>query len=189
MSDQKTSDASLRKAYRDYWQGYREHTQSTTLTKNRQYPPLPAALRDLTCGAKTRSGQPCSRTDLYESGRCKLHGGLSTGPLSDAGKQKSGENGKLGGRGRVRKPNPTDSVKNRWYLGSDVNLKTAPGLATQLPQISPPESINRTVRVQCRDCENLSAGFTCLSPASGQSVPAMGEWRVCAQFVAAVNAV
>lgn len=42
--------------------------------------PYPEELRGLTCGAKTRSGHPCKRTDLYRSGRCKFHGGMSTGP-------------------------------------------------------------------------------------------------------------
>ncbi|MDT4828087.1 hypothetical protein D3C80_1948320 [compost metagenome] len=49
-----------------------------------RYPPVlvpfPDELRDLTCGAKTRKGEPCKRRDLYHSGRCRLHGGLSTGP-------------------------------------------------------------------------------------------------------------
>lgn len=42
--------------------------------------PFPIELAGLTCGAKTRAGTPCKRRDLYASGRCKLHGGLSTGP-------------------------------------------------------------------------------------------------------------
>lgn len=42
--------------------------------------PLPEELRALTCGARTRAGTPCKRRDLYASGRCRLHGGLSTGP-------------------------------------------------------------------------------------------------------------
>lgn len=35
------------------------------------------AKRKTTCGAKTRSGRPCGRTDLGTGGRCKLHGGKS----------------------------------------------------------------------------------------------------------------
>lgn len=42
--------------------------------------PFPPELRGLRCGAKTRAGTPCKRRDLYASGRCRLHGGLSTGP-------------------------------------------------------------------------------------------------------------
>ena len=32
-----------------------------------------------TCGAKTRAGTPCKHKAM-ENGRCKLHGGKSTGP-------------------------------------------------------------------------------------------------------------
>lgn len=41
--------------------------------------PFPDELIGLTCGAKTRSGTPCKLTSLYMSGRCKFHGGMSTG--------------------------------------------------------------------------------------------------------------
>ncbi|WP_024334631.1 HGGxSTG domain-containing protein [Desulfotignum balticum] len=39
-----------------------------------------------TCGAKTRRGTACKRKDLYINGRCRLHGGLSTGPTTPEGK-------------------------------------------------------------------------------------------------------
>lgn len=42
--------------------------------------PFPDELIGMTCGARTRAGTPCKRRDLYASGRCRLHGGLSTGP-------------------------------------------------------------------------------------------------------------
>lgn len=54
--------------------------------------PMPADLHLLTCGARTRAGTPCKRRDLYLSGRCKLHGGLSTGPTTDDGKARSARN-------------------------------------------------------------------------------------------------
>jgi len=38
------------------------------------------------CGAKTRAATPCKRKDLYASGRCALHGGLSTGPTTPEGR-------------------------------------------------------------------------------------------------------
>ena len=59
------------------------------------FPALPDDLQGLTCGAKTRAGTPCKRTDLWENGRCKLHGGLSTGPTSDAGRARAAMNGFL----------------------------------------------------------------------------------------------
>jgi len=37
-----------------------------------------------TCGAKTRRGTPC-RSFALKNGRCRLHGGLSTGPKSQEG--------------------------------------------------------------------------------------------------------
>lgn len=55
-------------------------------------PPMPDELRGLTCGAKTRSGTPCKLTSIYDNGRCKFHGGLSTGPTTDAGKRRVAAN-------------------------------------------------------------------------------------------------
>lgn len=57
------------------------------------FPRLPDDLRGLTCGAKTRAGTPCKRTDIYANGRCKFHGGLSTGPTSAEGLARAALNG------------------------------------------------------------------------------------------------
>jgi hypothetical protein len=38
------------------------------------------------CGAKTRSGNPCKKWGMKPSGRCRLHGGKSTGPKTEEGK-------------------------------------------------------------------------------------------------------
>lgn len=62
-----------------------------------RYPPPPAIpfpdeCRELRCGARTRAGTPCKRTDLYRSGRCKFHGGMSTGPRTADGKAASARN-------------------------------------------------------------------------------------------------
>lgn len=46
-----------------------------------------------TCGARSkRSGQPCQLTSIYNNGRCKFHGGLSTGPRTIEGKARSSMN-------------------------------------------------------------------------------------------------
>ena len=37
------------------------------------------------CGARTRRGTPCQAPALREKRRCRLHGGLSTGPKTSAG--------------------------------------------------------------------------------------------------------
>ena len=36
-------------------------------------------VRKRICGAKTRQGKPCKKTSL-KNGRCRFHGGKSTGP-------------------------------------------------------------------------------------------------------------
>jgi len=41
-----------------------------------------------TCGAKTRAGTPCKQRELYSSGRCRFHGGLSTGANTPEGREK-----------------------------------------------------------------------------------------------------
>ena len=81
MSD---DQAELRKCWRRL-NKERSNQLAAWAARGYQYPPpayvpLPNELRGLTCGAKTRAGSPCKRRDLYRSGRCKLHGGLSTGP-------------------------------------------------------------------------------------------------------------
>lgn len=40
------------------------------------------------CGAKTRKGRPC-RQPAMKNGRCKMHGGLSTGPKTPEGLARS----------------------------------------------------------------------------------------------------
>jgi len=42
--------------------------------------------RNRPCGAMTRAGHPCRRKGLGRGGRCGNHGGLSTGPKTQAGK-------------------------------------------------------------------------------------------------------
>lgn len=41
------------------------------------------------CGAKTRQDTPFKNTRLYKNGRCKNHGGLSTGPRTEDGKARA----------------------------------------------------------------------------------------------------
>lgn len=77
--------AALRKLWKDYCKA-NEALAVAWIAKGMPHGqpislPFPEELRGLTCGAKTRAGTPCKRRDLYKSGRCRLHGGLSTGPL------------------------------------------------------------------------------------------------------------
>jgi len=89
-------DADRRDLWRR-WQASREAIRLENLTNRgpgnqiRQYP-MPAELRGLPCGARTRSGGLCKRTELGPSGRCKLHGGASTGPKTAEGKARQLQN-------------------------------------------------------------------------------------------------
>ena len=38
------------------------------------------------CGAKTRKGTPCQRPANKKNGRCRLHGGASSGPRTEVGR-------------------------------------------------------------------------------------------------------
>ena len=53
---------------------------------------------DWFCGAINQSGLPCRMLAIYDNGRCKWHGGLSTGPKTEAGKEQARINGRNGGR-------------------------------------------------------------------------------------------
>lgn len=44
-----------------------------------------------TCGARTRNGTPCTCKPLPFKRRCKFHGGLSTGPKTQAGRDRIAE--------------------------------------------------------------------------------------------------
>jgi hypothetical protein len=44
------------------------------------------------CGALTRRGTLCECKKLYKNGRCKFHGGLSTGPKTPEGKARAAAN-------------------------------------------------------------------------------------------------
>lgn len=45
----------------------------------------PRARTGAICGAKNRQGKACQCKLLLASGRCKFHGGMSTGPKTAAG--------------------------------------------------------------------------------------------------------
>lgn len=78
----------------------------------RPYNPIPS---NTVCGARTRAGTPCQSRALYRSGRCKNHGGLSTGPRTAEGKTKVARNG-LAPK-RKPKAKPMGDTEN---LGSDL---------------------------------------------------------------------
>lgn len=101
----------LRAAYRAYWKAWsawrrecdrlRQEAWEAWLRKPvcryveprfKPFPSPPPEFQTLECGAKTRAGTMCKKRDLYTSGRCKFHGGMSTGPTSVEGKARSSRN-------------------------------------------------------------------------------------------------
>lgn len=99
----------MRKQWRHYWERYEAsdaecHSPESNPTRHK-LPSFPVELVGLTCGATTRAGSACKLNALYANGRCKLHGGLSTGPKSEAGRERSRINGRKGGRPR-QNPSP-----------------------------------------------------------------------------------
>lgn len=56
----------------------------------------PCYLRGLTCGAIKKNGVACGSTTLCANGRCKFHGGASTGPRTPEGRARALQNLTLG---------------------------------------------------------------------------------------------
>lgn len=70
-----------------------------------------------TCGAKNRRGEPCrarvvwdEERDLPRNGRCKSHGGLSTGPRTDEGRLRCAEARREAARRRAEEKSPPTSA-------------------------------------------------------------------------------
>jgi len=63
------------------------------------WPEFPLECRDMVCGGKgRRSGGPCRCKEIYANGRCKWHGGASTGPKTEEGKARSQSNLRRGSK-------------------------------------------------------------------------------------------
>lgn len=73
------------------------------------------------CLAKTRSGALCQRPANKKNGRCRLHGGASTGPKTDAG------------RAMIAKANTTSAQYTKAMIAKrKEEAKVAKGLRDQL---------------------------------------------------------
>ncbi|MFC4254409.1 HGGxSTG domain-containing protein [Croceibacterium xixiisoli] len=82
--------------------------------------------QDDICGAKTRAGTLCQRRDIYRSGRCRLHGGLSTGPRTAKGKRISASNGKLAAK-VTKMGEPHERIKKTDDLGKSARANSGKG--------------------------------------------------------------
>ena len=72
------------------------------------------------CGAKTRSGTPCQRPGNKKTGRCRLHGGASTGPRTAAGRQKIADLHTTHGRFLKEK---REEAKRRAQVGREIRAE------------------------------------------------------------------
>ena len=52
---------------------------------------MPARSSPTLCGASTKAGGKCRAKALTGSARCKLHGGMSTGPKTETGRKAIGD--------------------------------------------------------------------------------------------------
>lgn len=100
----------------------------------------------LKCGAKgKRTGKPCPQLGIFSNGRCRWHGGLSTGPKTDAGKLRSAKNGAR------RKSSSVDAVGTAANPGPMVgpagDLYCGETLASQALACSPQEDAPRRLPV------------------------------------------
>lgn len=84
-----------------------------------------ASFVDLICGARgKRTGKPCLQKGLFANGRCRWHGGLSSGPKTPEGKARSSLNGRVPkGVSAVRsEPHEGGKVYKRVQASRSVNL-------------------------------------------------------------------
>lgn len=71
------------------WEQYARTGVRHGVSENADKPNIKAGPQ--TCGAKTRAGHPCRNRAIFESGRCKNHGGMSTGPRTPEGRERIAE--------------------------------------------------------------------------------------------------
>ena len=92
---------------RDWWRWYREVMRFFATMEERlapEYRRTRKAERPK-CGAKCRDGTRCQAPVVWDrsrnqprNGRCRMHGGLSTGPKTEEGKRRSREGAQRGAR-------------------------------------------------------------------------------------------
>lgn len=174
-----TGNVSLRQKWIAYWRS----VYAAWDAGHNDHPPFPDELHDMRCGAKTRAGTPCRMKALYRNGRCKLHGGLSTGPKTEAGKARASQNWRGGQPGdeplvRLRKPEfpePEGPVQQ-----ADITLNSDNETGPIQKQIEARDNAD-SPQVRCVDCKFLSAGYTCTLGLAGSL--SIGSPRRCSKYV------
>lgn len=181
----KNTNQSLRQQWIAYWKGaYAAWEAGRT-----DYPPLPIELHDLRCGAQTRAGTPCRMKVLYGNGRCKLHGGLSTGPKSETGKARSS----LNWMGSKSNDEPHEILKKPEFQEfQNTNTNDGPDFhdvrdGLLLLHSAVQTKSKQSVGVRCVECQNLSAAHTCMKRLGAGT--SMGQVRECDQYVESCSSI
>ena len=81
------------KAHQKAHQKAAEQWRAAGYPPGTELPTFPDDCLGMRCGAKTRAGIPCKQLAIWNNGRCKFHGGMSTGPRTPEGKRRSAHNG------------------------------------------------------------------------------------------------
>jgi len=153
------------------------------------------------CGAKTKAGTPCQQRSIYWNGRCKFHGGLATGPTTEAGKEQARINGRKGGRPRkdsVGKTEVMEADKTRVsaeFYGEVLERVFEPEMSkvahVSLVQGQPESSAekpkswmlkNTKVLPRCERCTMFAGGGACLAVAKGL-IPSTVTGGDCPGFI------
>jgi hypothetical protein len=121
------------------------------------------------CGARKQNGQPCRQRALFCNGRCKFHGGLSTGPKTEAGREQSRINGRLGGRPRTvisDTPMPNDKVSSRVAEVAPIEPTKNTAQKPKSGTLEKPD-VSAAGEQRCTDCRQLAENQRCLAAARG----------------------
>lgn len=83
----------------------------------------------LKCGARTRSGDPCRAPAVRGKARCRLHGGLSTGPKTEEGRARvrDGYRRALIADLEQRELDRASGLYAPYYCGADMSLRARYG--------------------------------------------------------------
>ena len=114
---------------------------------------------DLRCGARgKRTGLPCPHTGLFTNGRCRWHGGPSTGPRTPSGKARAALNSKrsppgfpvatASGSDASEQPSPAPGAAT----DPMTTLRLGQGSEREVPDTAPKSSARRPLLAVIRTC-------------------------------------
>jgi hypothetical protein len=98
-----------------------------------------SAMKHPPCGARTKTyGTPCRAQGLGRGGRCRVHGGCSTGPRTEAGRRRVSE-----------------AAKARWAAWRAARGRSRPGDAERLRKALVERHVERALELEDIDAEHL----------------------------------